>query len=98
MSNEIKIIIKPTKEGFAMFIVEPKEGEPMSDHMMSCYTLARGMIKFGLDAPDVAFDYGLTSFREDEQKRKSNGNDTFNIIKKTDNIIDITALLKKKKP
>ena len=57
MSNEIKIIIRPTKEGFAMFIVEPKENEPMSDHMMSCYTLARGMIKFGLDAPDVAFDY-----------------------------------------
>jgi len=98
MSNEIRIVIRPTKEGFTMFIVEPKEGEPMSDHMMSCYTLARGMIKFGLNEPDVAFDYGLASFREDEQKRKSNGNDIFNSIQKTDNIIDITELLKKKKP
>ena len=98
MSNEIKIIIRPTKEGFTMFIVEPKKGEPMSDHMMSCYTLARGMIKFGLDTPDVAFDYGLTSFREEEQKGKLNGGDRFNDIQKIDNIIDITALLKKKKP
>ena len=98
MSNEIKIVIRPTKEGFTMFIVEPKKGEPMSDHMMSCYTLARGMIKFGLDAPDAAFDYGLASFREEEQKRKLNGNDRLNEIKRTDNIIDITALLKRKKP
>ena len=98
MSDEIKIIIRPTKEGFAMFIVEPKEDEPMSDHMMSCYTLARGMIKFGLNAPDIAFDYGLESFREEEQKRKLNGNDRLNKMKKIDNIIDITALLKRKKP
>ena len=81
-----------------MFIVEPKENEPMSDHMMSCYTLARGMIRFGLDTPDVAFDYGLASFKEDELKRKSNGNDPFSSIQKRDNIIDITALLKKRKP
>ena len=98
MSDEIKTIIRPTKEGFAMFIVEPKEDEPMSDHMMSCYTLARGMIKFGLNAPDIAFDYGLESFREEEQKRKLNGNDRLNKMKKIDNIIDITALLKRKKP
>ena len=99
MSTEVKIIIRPIKEGFAMFIVEPKENEPMSDHMMSCYTLARGMIKFGLDTPDEAFDYGLTSFREEEkQKGKANGGDRFNMIQKIDNIIDITALLKKKKP
>ena len=98
MSDEIKIIIRPTKEGFAMFIVEPKEDEPMSDHMMSCYTLARGMIKFGLNARDIAFDYGLESFREEEQKRKLNGNDRLNKMKKIDNIIDITALLKRKKP
>ena len=98
MSNEVKIIIRPLKEGFAMFIVEPKKDEPMSDHLMSCYTLARGMIKFGLDTPDLAFDYGLISFQEEEQKRKSNGSDRFNEIQKIDNIIDITALLKKKKP
>ena len=98
MSIEVKIIIRPIKEGFAMFIVEPKENEPMSDHMMSCYTLARGMIKFGLDTPDVAFDYGLASFREEAQNKKLNGGDKFSDIQKIDNIIDITELLKKKKP
>ena len=98
--EEIKIIIKPSNEGFAMFIVEPNKDTPMSPHMMSCYTLARGMIKFGLDTQDMAFDYGLLSFKEEEKLNKKNGNGSLklqNDIEKIGNVIDITALLKKRK-
>ena len=94
--EEIKIIIKPSDEGFAMFIVEPNKDTPMSPHMMSCYTLARGMIKFGLDTPDMAFDYGLLSFREDAKREKTNGNGSYKDVEKTDNVLDITKLLKRK--
>ena len=98
MTDEIKIIIKPLDEGYAIFIVEPDSKEPMTDKMASCYTLARGMIKFGLDTPDMAFDYGLMSFREDRKLDKPNGksNGNYNDIKKTGNVIDITKLLKRK--
>ena len=58
-NNEVKIIIKPISDGtYAIYIVEPKGTEPMTEKMASCYTIARGMIKFGLETPDVAFDYG----------------------------------------
>ena len=72
MTDEIKIIVKPLEEGFAVYIVEPDAKEPMTDKMASCYTLARGMIKFGLDTPDIAFDYGMLSFREYAKRNKSN--------------------------
>ena len=100
MTDEIKIIIKPLDEGYAIFIVEPDSKEPMTDKMASCYTLARGMIKFGLDTPDMAFDYGLLSFKEEEKLNKKNGNGSLklqNDIEKIGNVIDITALLKKRK-
>ena len=96
MTDEIKIIIKPLDEGYAIFIVEPDSKEPMTDKMASCYTLARGMIKFGLDTPDMAFDYGLLSFREDAKKEKTNGNGSYKDVEKTDNVLDITKLLKRK--
>jgi len=100
-NNEVKIIIRPVKDGtYAIYIVEPKGTEPMTEKMASCYTIARGMIKFGLETPDIAFDYGLMSFQEDKKlaqvkaNGKSNGN--YNDIKKTGNVIDITKLLKRK--
>jgi hypothetical protein len=96
MTDEIKIIIKPLDEGYAIFIVEPDSKEPMTDKMASCYTLARGMIKFGLDTPDMAFDYGLLSFREDAKREKTNGNGSYKNVEKTDNVLDITKLLKRK--
>ena len=96
MADEIKIIIKPLDEGYAIFIVEPDSKEPMTDKMASCYTLARGMIKFGLDTPDMAFDYGLLSFREDAKREKTNGNGSYKDVEKTDNVLDITKLLKRK--
>ncbi len=96
MTDEIKIIIKPLDEGYARFIVEPDSKEPMTDKMASCYTLARGMIKFGLDTPDMAFDYGLLSFREDAKREKTNGNGSYKNVEKTDNVLDITKLLKRK--
>jgi hypothetical protein len=96
MTDEIKIIIKPLDEGYAIFIVEPDSKEPMTDKMASCYTLARGMIKFGLDTPDMAFDYGLLSFREDAKREKTNGNGSYKDVEKTDNVLDITKLLKRK--
>jgi len=99
--EEIKIIIKPLDEGYAMYIVEPSKEKPMTDKIASCYTLARGMVKFGLDTPDMAFDYGLLSFREDakKQEKKSNGNGSahkYNDVEKTNNVLDITKLLKGK--
>jgi hypothetical protein len=99
--EEIKIIIKPHNKGYSMYIIEPSKEIPMTDKMASCYTLARGMIKFGLDTPDMAFDYGLLSFREDakKQEKKSNGNGSahkYNDVEKTDNVLDITKLLKGK--
>ena len=98
MSDEIKIIIRPLKEGYAIYIVEPDGKEPMTEKMASCYTLARGMIKFGLDTPDIAFDYGLMSYREEAKPKKPNGNGiNYDDIKRTENIIDITKLLKGKK-
>ena len=96
MTDEIKIIIKPLDEGYAIFIVEPDSKEPMTDKMASCYTLARGMIKFGLDTPDMAFDYGLLSFREDAKREKTNCNGSYKDVEKTDNVLDITKLLKRK--
>ena len=98
-NNEIKIIIKPLTDGsYAIYIVEPKGTEPMTERMISCYTIARGMIKFGLETPDVAFDYGLMSFQEDKKLNKNNGklNGNYDDIKKTGNVIDITKLLKRK--
>ena len=100
MENEIKIIIRPLDEGYAMFIVEPNPKTPMTDKMASCYTLARGMIKFGLDTPDMAFDYGILSFKEDAKQKQNSGNGSaykYNDVEKTNNILDITKLLKKKK-
>ena len=97
--NEVKIIIRPVKDGtYAIYIVEPKGTEPMTEKMASCYTIARGMIKFGLETPDVAFDYGLMSFREDRKLDKPNGksNGNYSDIKKTGNVIDITKILKRK--
>ena len=96
MTDEIKIIIKPLDEGYAIFIVEPDSKEPMTDRMASCYTLARGMIKFGLDTPDMAFDYGLLSFKEDAKRKKTNGNGSYKDVEKTGNVLDITKLLKRK--
>ena len=96
MIDEIKIIVKPLEEGFAVYIVEPNSKEPMTDKMASCYTLARGMIKFGLDTPDIAFDYGMLSFKEDAKRNKTNGNGTYSDIEKTGNVLDITKLLKGK--
>ena len=98
-NNEIKIIIKPLTDGsYAIYIVEPKGTEPMTERMISCYTIARGMIKFGLETPDVAFDYGLMSFQEDRKLNKPNGksNGKYDDIEKTGNVIDITKLLKGK--
>ena len=96
MTDELKIIVKPLEEGFAVYIVEPDAKEPMTDKMASCYTLARGMIKFGLDTPDIAFDYGMLSFREDAKRNKSNGNGVYSDIEKRGNVLDITKLLKGK--
>ena len=95
MEDEIKIIIKPAaQDGFAMFIVEPKQ--IMSAEMMSCYTLARGMVKFGLETPDIAFDYGVDTLRQEKDKNdfKSNGS-KYDDVKKDGNVFDITEIIKR---
>ena len=93
---EIKIVIKPTEvKGFAMFIIEPKD-KIMSPEIMSCYTLARGMVKFGLETPDIAFDYGMSSFQEEENTFKYNGG-KHKGLKREGNILDITDIIKNRK-
>ncbi len=68
--ESIKVLITPWEKGFSCAILQEKKCYMNHEEYELCSTIARGMIKMGMDSPEKVFQAGVQGFAEDRRKKK----------------------------
>jgi hypothetical protein len=68
--ESIKVLITPWEKGFSCAILQENKCYMNHEEYELCSTIARGMIKMGMDSPEKVFQAGVQGFAEDRRKKK----------------------------